>query len=393
MTTALDRFAPVATPSRIGQGTAVEQSRAVAEVQAMVIVAQQMPRDIDRADREMRRSCSRKSMAEKAFYRYSRGGKQVTGETIVLAEELARCWGNIDYGLAELRRDDAAGESEMMAFAWDLETNTRPRTTFIVPHVRMGTGVRLTDPRDIYENNTNMGNRRMREMIFHLMPPWFVEDAKDLCHATLANDSSDGATVAERAATAVTRFAAIGVTAAQLVQKIGAPQARWAPTDLAQLAVIWKSIERGETTADAEFGPAGARVSAADLAPKTASPAAPEADVTPSSAAGPSVSSPGETAAAGEAPATSGQVGLVQRELEKLGYGGDDDEKRQARVRVVSKIVRRPLASTKEMTRDEASAVRDKLRGCATPEDLAALLDEIALADADPREEGADGEQ
>ena len=32
MTAQLDRFAPAAAPARIGQATAVEQSRAVAEV-------------------------------------------------------------------------------------------------------------------------------------------------------------------------------------------------------------------------------------------------------------------------------------------------------------------------------------------------------------------------
>ena len=55
MSTALEHARPVASPSRIGQGTAVEQSRAIAEVQAQVIVAQQMPRDIPRANREMLR--------------------------------------------------------------------------------------------------------------------------------------------------------------------------------------------------------------------------------------------------------------------------------------------------------------------------------------------------
>jgi len=179
MSTAAVELRQAASPARIGQATAVEQSRAVAEVHAMVVVAQQMPRNIDRAVREMQRSCSHIAVAEKAFYRYPRGGQQVTGVTITLAEELARCWGNIDYGIAELRRDDAAAESEMMAFAWDMETNTRPRTTFIVPHVRDGGG-RLTGPREVYENNANMGARRMREQILKLMPPWFVEDAKAL---------------------------------------------------------------------------------------------------------------------------------------------------------------------------------------------------------------------
>ena len=97
--------------NRTGQGTVVEQSRAIAEVQAAVVVAQQMPRDIDRAVREMRRSCGQRSLAEKAFYRFPRAGETISGETVQLAQELARCFGNMQYGIVELRRDDGYGQS------------------------------------------------------------------------------------------------------------------------------------------------------------------------------------------------------------------------------------------------------------------------------------------
>jgi hypothetical protein len=73
----------------------------------------------------MRESCSQKGLAERAFFRYSRGGSQITGPSVHLARELARCFGNVQYGIAELRRDDEHGESEMQAFAWDVQTNTR----------------------------------------------------------------------------------------------------------------------------------------------------------------------------------------------------------------------------------------------------------------------------
>src|SRR5262245_12533080 len=106
--TALDRIAApaVPTPGFLGQATAIEQSRAVAEVQAAVIVAQQRPRNVNAAVNEMRAACQQPGLAERAFFRYSRGGGQVSGATIHLARELARCWGNIQYGIAELRRDD-----------------------------------------------------------------------------------------------------------------------------------------------------------------------------------------------------------------------------------------------------------------------------------------------
>ena len=168
----MDRMSPAAMPERVGQGTAVEQSRAVAEVQAAIYVAQQCPRNISAAIEEMRQSCRQPFLAERAFYRFPRAGGAVTGASVHLARALASCWGNVDYGLVEMRRDDVYGESEMKAYAWDVEKNTRTSSTFIVPHKRdqKGGPKDLKDMRDIYENNANNGARRVREAIFAILP-------------------------------------------------------------------------------------------------------------------------------------------------------------------------------------------------------------------------------
>ncbi|MDR7278908.1 hypothetical protein [Catenuloplanes atrovinosus] len=253
---------------RVSQATAIEQSRAAAEVQAAVVVAQQCPRSVQAALAQMAESCKQQALAERAFYRYGRGGSTVSGPTIHLARELARCWGNVQYGIAELSRDDAAGMSEMQAFAWDLQTNTRSAQVFIVPHMRdkKGGAERLTDLRDIYENNANMGARRLREAIFAILPPWFTEQAKDLCSQTLAHGG--GKPLAQRIAEAVKGFEGIGVVADQLEQKLGRTRDRWTEHDVAQLGVVYKSIQRGEVTVADEFPPA--RVTAAEI---TAGPA------------------------------------------------------------------------------------------------------------------------
>ena len=251
------------TPQRVGQGTAVEQSRAVAEVEAAVIVAQRMPRDVSRADADMRRSCAQESLAQKAFFRYSRGGSQITGPSVQLARELARCFGNLQYGLVELRRDDDYAQSEMLAFAWDVQTNTRSSTTFIVPHKRDKTGgpVNLTDMRDIYENNANNGARRLREMIFAILPGWYTEAAVAACYETLNGDATD---LPERVAKCIEGYGGRGISLKQLEQKLGAPRSAWTAGDLAQLQVIWRSLQRGEISKDEEF-PASNAVTAADI--------------------------------------------------------------------------------------------------------------------------------
>jgi hypothetical protein len=249
--------APAApAPAFIGQGTAVEQSRAVAEVQAAVIVARQFPRNEAQAVAKMRTGFQQHSLAVRSFFRFRRGTSNVSGETIQFAKELARCWTNIHYGVHELRRDDAAGESEMQAWAWDLETNERASTTFIVPHTRWtkdSGGTRLEDPRDVYENNSNNGARRLREMIFSVLPDWFREQAKTIATNTVENGQGDKP-LAQRTADCIAHFEGLGVTVEQLEEnRSGRPSGKWTNLDLGQLSIISESIRRGEVTIEEEF--------------------------------------------------------------------------------------------------------------------------------------------
>ena len=273
MTAQVDVSQYLAQPA--SQATIVEQTRAVAEVQAAIIVAQQCPRSVPRAIAEMRESCRRKELADRAFFRYPQGGSIVSGPSIHLARELARVWGNFQYGLVELRRDEA--QSEMLAFAWDVQTNTRNSSIIINPH-RLYTGDReLTALRDIYENNANVGARRVREAILASLPTWFVEEAKDLCNKTITDGG--GVPLPQRIANAIDVFGNLGITVAQLEVKIGAPSDKWTDQDVAQLRVIRQSLLRGEISKDDEFpperAPAAGRVTLAELAgPPPAEPAA-----------------------------------------------------------------------------------------------------------------------
>lgn len=245
---------PAPQPDFIGQGTAVEQARAVAEAQAAVMVAQRCPRSTAEAIRQMRESCAQMGLAEQAFFRYSRAGSQITGPSVQLARELARCWGNMRYGIVELRRDDAKGESEMHAFAEDLQTNTRATTTFIVKHLRdtkQGTK-RLTDQRDLYENNANNGARRLREQIFAILPRWFTEEAKQRCNETIEKGPGDKP-LSQRIADNLKAFEALGVSADQLEQKLGRTQGQWTAHDVAQMVVIGRALRNGEATVEEEF--------------------------------------------------------------------------------------------------------------------------------------------
>jgi len=254
------------------QATTVEQSRAVAEVQGALIVAANRPRDKANALNEALESCRTREVAESAFFKFPRGGQSVSGETIHLARELARCWGNIDYTISELNRDDEAGHSEMLARAWDLETNARASLTFIVPHLRdkRGGAERLTDVRDIYENNANMGARRLRECIFAVLPKYLVQAASEECRNTLETRNAE-VPLPKRIADALTAFAKLGIDKRRIEAKLGAT-ANFTAVDLANLQISYNSIRRNEISGDEEFpridgaGPTGGKLDALEQA-------------------------------------------------------------------------------------------------------------------------------
>lgn len=245
-----------AIPVKAGsQATAVEQARAVAEVAAAVRVAQDFPRDMSRAVEQMRMSCSQPSLAQRAFYSIPRAGGRVEGSTVHLAKELARCFGNIEYGMRETRRDDEAGISEVLAWAWDQENNVRQSRGFVVPHQIMKDKGRktLTDLTDIANNNNSVAARALRECILTLLPIWFRDEAETIAERTLNGDNA-AQPMPKRIADALAYFAReFNITAEQLETRLARPRAKWTPGDLATLNVIGSEIGRGEKTVEEEF--------------------------------------------------------------------------------------------------------------------------------------------
>lgn len=162
-----------------------ESQRAIQEVQASLVIAKKFPRNQADAFERVIQACGRKSLAESALYSYPRGGTNVTGASIRMAEAIAQNWGNIQYGIKELSQEN--GSSTVEVFAWDLETNTRQVKIFQVPHLRYkkSGSERLTDPRDIYEMIANNGARRLRACILGVIPGDVIEAAIEACEATL----------------------------------------------------------------------------------------------------------------------------------------------------------------------------------------------------------------
>lgn len=174
-------------PAGTSEMMVVEEQRAIAEVRASLQLAKMFPRDVNVAYTRIMTACRRKSLAEQAVYTYPKGGARVEGPSIRLAEAMAQAWGNMQFGIRELSQD--RGSSNVEAYAWDVETNTRQVKTFQVKHVRHTKqgNYDLTDPRDIYEMTANQGARRLRACILGIIPGDIVDAAMEQIRKTLAS--------------------------------------------------------------------------------------------------------------------------------------------------------------------------------------------------------------
>jgi len=226
--------------------SSVEGQKGVAEVQARMAIAKRFPRDTVRAMDAIKNSCARKGLAEKAVYVYARGGQDVSGPSIRLAEAMAQQWGNLDYGILE--RESTAEGSLVEAYCWDMETNVRVSKVFTVPHVRhtRNGSKQLTDPRDVYENMANNAARRLRACILGVIPGDVTEAAVEWCNATLKASCDVGPEAQKRM---LETFKKIGVTKEQIEAKIQRRVDAIQPAQMIMLRNIYAAIADGMAAA------------------------------------------------------------------------------------------------------------------------------------------------
>jgi len=229
----------------------VASQRAAQEVQSAMIIARKFPRDETVAYQKIITACKRKGLAESAVYEYPRGTEKVSGPSIRLAETMARAWGNIDFGVIEL--EQRLGESSVLAYAWDLETNTRQTKVFTVKHerhTRLGV-TKLTDPRDIYEMAANQGARRLRACIIGIIPGDVVDDAVSACERTMSGDNKEP--LSDRVRKMATAFAEYQVTIPMIEAKLGHRLDATTEHELARLRRIFVSLRDGMASREQHF--------------------------------------------------------------------------------------------------------------------------------------------
>ncbi len=265
--------APLAQGGASNISTAQIVSREVAEMQAQIYLAKQFPRDQRQAMDRILTACQRPGLASVAVYVYPRGGSNVSGPSIRLAEEIARNWCNIECGWNEMERLDDM--SKVRAFAWDKETNVLKTLFFFVPHYRSTKKGRnrITDERDLYELLANSAARRMRNCVLALIPGDVVDAAVEQCQKTMISKCD---VTPEGLLRLVESFEAFGVTKRAIEARLGRRIDAIAPAQYLRLREIYASLRDGmsepsdwfEPTPEADAAPSATEKVKAALATK-----------------------------------------------------------------------------------------------------------------------------
>lgn len=231
---------------QVGAAANTDAQRAIAEIQGAMLLARANPRNETQAIGRIMNACCRPGLANCGAYTYAKGGTDVSGPSIRLAEAIAQNWGNFQFGIREIEQRN--GESTVQAFAWDLETNTKREILFQVPHVRHTKFGKkdLTDPRDIYEMVANQGARRVRACILSLIPGDIIEDAVNQCELTM-KASAD--TSPEGIKKLLDTFEGIGVKKSQIEARIQRKIDAITPAQVVSMRKIFASIRDGISAA------------------------------------------------------------------------------------------------------------------------------------------------
>jgi hypothetical protein len=236
--------------SGMSTGAMAAVAREAQEMQAAVFMARQFPRDPGRCLQLIEGDCQRITLAEKAIYSYPKGGQQVSGPSIRMAETIAQRWGNIDTGWKVIEKRQH--ETLCVASAWDLETNYRKRIEFVVEHnitKKNGEVKILTDEREIYELIANKASRRQRNCILAVIPGDVVEAATKKCSETLLK-RKDIETMRNEIVSELDKF---GVKVAQIEKRIGRKVTALTGQQYVQLKAIVNSLSDGQSSVDDWF--------------------------------------------------------------------------------------------------------------------------------------------
>lgn len=230
-------------------------------VRVLMLSARKWPRAEETCRKKALAAFTRPRVAVDAEFRFPRGGQPVEGPTVYLAREIARHWGNIQYG-AEIVSQDAR-EVHVRAYAWDMETNQRvtgdDRFNKLQQRKNKRTGEtrwEIPDERDLRELVNKRGAILIRNCLLQILPSDLVDECIENARRTIRGEAGE-----EKArAKLLAAFESLQVTQDMLEQRLGHPFADLTKEEYVELVGLGKAIKDGQAKVEDFFGGAPAEV-------------------------------------------------------------------------------------------------------------------------------------
>lgn len=243
-------------------GAAAAVAREEAEIKSQIFLARQFPRDEARAYTKIIASTKRPSFAEDAQYTFPRAGQKVNGPSVQMAREVARCWGNIRFGLRVVSVD--ADSVHIRGYAHDLESNAyvEAEDKFAKLVQRKGQGWVPPDERDLRELVNRRGAILIRNAILQVVPSDVVEDAMREVQETLRKAAAGE--IKQSRQDAIRRLAlafdAIGISTEIIEKYLKHPLDAINAEELKDLRGVMASIRDGNSKREDYFDLGGSKV-------------------------------------------------------------------------------------------------------------------------------------
>lgn len=242
-----------------GAGDLAAATREQSEIQSAIVSAKRFPRDEAAAYTKIIKAFERPLLAESARYLFRRGKTEITGPSVDLARECARCWGNMRHGLRVVGLTET--NVHIKGYALDLETNAYcEHEDQFAPLIQRKTDSGQTvwkkpDERDLRELISKRGAILVRNAILQLMPPDIVDAAMDKAAETMRRAAAGE--LNQNREDAVRRLALafdrLGVNTDMLQKKLGHELSLVTEDELVELRTIWKSIHDGNSKREEHF--------------------------------------------------------------------------------------------------------------------------------------------
>jgi hypothetical protein len=245
----------IIVPSEILPPSALEATER-ASIDIQIATAKRYPRTLSKVKSDMLSFATLDSdTASSCFYTLPRGGKNIQGPSVRLAEIAVACYGNLRAGtrIIECVTTGDSPHVTIQAFAMDLERNsaiTMEKRRRIVGKKSKGGQI---DEDDI-NLAANAGSAiAFRDAVFKVVPRALIDPVWEQAKLVAIGDVK---TLADRRAKAFDAFAKMGADQARVLQALG--KAKVDDVDLADLETLigWHTaLKDGESKIDDVFPP------------------------------------------------------------------------------------------------------------------------------------------